>query len=62
MRKLRLQVQMPIDGYIAGPNNEMDWLVWDDNYIKYINEKLNPLIPLLWDEKWSMDLLVLQRN
>jgi dihydrofolate reductase len=38
MRKLRLQVQMSIDGCIAGPNNEMDWLVWDDNYIKYLNE------------------------
>jgi dihydrofolate reductase len=38
MRKLRLQVQMSVDGCIAGPNNEMDWLVWDDNYIKYINE------------------------
>ena len=29
---------MSIDGCIAGPNNEMDWLVWDNNYIKYINE------------------------
>ena len=38
MRKLRLQVQMSIDGCIAGPNNEMDWLVWDDNYIKYLKE------------------------
>ena len=38
MRKLRLQVQMSIDGCIAGPNNEMDWLVWDDNFIKYLNE------------------------
>jgi hypothetical protein len=26
MRKLRLQVQMTIDGYIAGPNGEMDWM------------------------------------
>jgi dihydrofolate reductase len=38
MRKLRLQVQISIDGCIAGPNNEMDWLLWDDNYIKYLNE------------------------
>jgi dihydrofolate reductase len=38
MRKLRLQVQMSIDGCITGPNNEMDWLVWDDNDIKYLNE------------------------
>ena len=38
MRKLRLQVQIPVDGCIAGPNNEMDWLVWDDKYIKYVND------------------------
>jgi dihydrofolate reductase len=43
MRKLRLQVQISIDGCIAGSNNEMDWLLWDDilrddNYIKYLNE------------------------
>ena len=33
IRKLRLHVQMSIDGCIAGPNNEMDWLVWDNDYI-----------------------------
>jgi dihydrofolate reductase len=38
MRKLRLQVHMSIDGCIAGHNNEMDWLVWDDDYIKYLND------------------------
>ena len=38
MRKLRLQVQISVDGCIAGPNNEMDWLVWDDDYIKYVND------------------------
>ena len=34
MRKLRLKVQMSIDGCIAGPNNEMDWLIWDDKNYK----------------------------
>ena len=38
MRKLRLQVQISVDGCIAGPNYEMDWLVWDDKYIKYVND------------------------
>lgn len=29
MRKLKLQVQLSVDGYVAGPNGEMDWMVWD---------------------------------
>jgi len=27
MRKLKLQVQISVDGYIAGLNGEMDWKV-----------------------------------
>jgi dihydrofolate reductase len=35
MRKLKLQVQMSLDGYIAGPNSEMDFMVWNwDNELK----------------------------
>ena len=26
MRKLKLQVQMTIDGFVAGPNGEQDWI------------------------------------
>lgn len=39
MRKLKLQVQISIDGYIAGPNGEMDWMVWnvDARLSEYIN-------------------------
>ncbi|MFL6408306.1 MAG: dihydrofolate reductase family protein [Nitrososphaeraceae archaeon] len=40
MRKLKLQVQMSVDGYIAEPNGEMGWLVWnwDDKLKRYVNE------------------------
>ena len=27
MRKLKLQVQMTLDGFVAGPNGELDWMV-----------------------------------
>src|SRR5882672_4275546 len=37
MRKLKLQMQVTIDGYACGPNDEMDFLVWhwDDELKKY---------------------------
>lgn len=49
MRKLKLQVQMSVDGYIAGPNGEMDWMIWnwDDelkNYVKEITEPVDCII------------------
>ncbi len=53
MRKLKLQVQMTIDGYIAGINGEMDWTVWDwdDELKKYVTEITE-----------SMDCIVLGRK
>jgi dihydrofolate reductase len=38
MRKLKLQVHMTVDGYIAGPNGEMDFTVrnWDNELIQYV--------------------------
>jgi dihydrofolate reductase len=49
LRKLKLQVQMSVDGCIAGPNGEMDWMVWnwDDklkNYVFEITESVNTII------------------
>ncbi len=40
MRKLKLQLQLSLEGYIAGPNGEMDWITWnaDEDFIKYVNE------------------------
>jgi dihydrofolate reductase len=39
MRQLKLQVQISVDGYVAGPNGEMDWMTWnmDDKLKQYIN-------------------------
>lgn len=38
MRKLKLQVQISVDGFIAGPNGEMDWITWNwgDDIKKYV--------------------------
>ena len=40
MRKLKLQIQMTVDGFIAGPNGEMDWMTfnWDADLNRYVTE------------------------
>ena len=53
MRKLKLQVQMTIDGFIAGSNGEMDWMkfLWTEDLIQYVTELTD-----------SMDCIVLGRK
>lgn len=53
MRKLKLQVQMSVNGSIAGNNDEMDWMItdWDDALKAYI-EKLTT----------TVDTILLGRN
>ncbi|MDO1445769.1 dihydrofolate reductase family protein [Rhodocytophaga aerolata] len=45
MRKVKLQVQMTVDGYIAGPNGEMDFMVfdWDTKLKNYVEELTEPV-------------------
>lgn len=45
MRKLKLQVQMTVDGYIAGPNGELDFMVWnwDDELKQYVEDITEPV-------------------
>ena len=53
MRKLKLQVQMSVDGYIAGPNGEMDWMVWDwDDALKqYVTDLTEPVDTIVLGRK-----------
>lgn len=45
MRKLKLQVQLTVDGFVAGPKGEMDWLVWDwdENLKNYVRDLTDPV-------------------
>ena len=45
MRKLKLQVQTTVDGYMAGPNGEMDWTTgpWTDDISAYIDALTQPV-------------------
>ena len=55
LRKLKLQVQMSIDGYIAGPNGEMDWMVWnwDDKLKEYVNKLTDSVDSILLGRKMA---------
>jgi dihydrofolate reductase len=45
MRKFKLQVQTTVDGYMAGPNGEMDWMTfpWTDDVNAYIGALMKPV-------------------
>ena len=53
MRKLKLQVQMTIDGYIAGTKSEMDWMIfnWDDKLKEYVTALTNPVDTIVLGRK-----------
>lgn len=55
MRKLKLQVQMSVDGYVAGPNGELDWMVWnwDDQLKDYVNKLTEPVDCILLGRKMT---------
>jgi dihydrofolate reductase len=40
MRKLKLQMQITVDGFVAGPQGQLDWMTWDmdEKLIAFINE------------------------
>ena len=46
---------MSVDGYIAGPNGEMDWMVWDwdDKLKKYVFELTEPVDTIILGRKMT---------
>ena len=53
MRKLKLQVQMTIDGFIAGTNGEMDWmkLPFSQDIMDYVNVITEPVDTIILGRK-----------
>lgn len=53
MRKLKLQVQISIDGFICGPQSQMDWLVmkWSDDIQEYVDRITAPVDTILLGRK-----------
>lgn len=59
MRKLKLQIQTSIDGFIAGPNGEMDWMVeeWDEELKAYVEEIAEPVDGIVLGRKLAEGLI-----
>ena len=59
MRKLKLQVQMSVDGYIAGKHGEMDFLEqnWDAEIGKYVTEITAPVDCLVLGRKLAQGFI-----
>ena len=59
MRKLKLHVEMSIDGCIAGPNNEMDWIdfTWNEKLREYEDELHEPVDTILLGRKMTDEFI-----
>ena len=53
MRKLKLQVQITVNGFVAKPGGELDWMTWNwsDDIKAYVTDLTN-----------SMDTIILGRK
>lgn len=53
MRTLKLQVQMSVDGFIAGPNGEMDWMNfnWSEDLVQFVTELTNSIETIVLGRK-----------
>ena len=55
MRKLKLQVQISVDGYVAGPDGSMDWMVWNwgEDLNRYVEELTDSIDTILLGRKMA---------
>lgn len=53
MRKLKLQVQMTVDGFMAGVNGEMDWVTfdWDEGLKEFVTNLTEPIDTIVLGRK-----------
>lgn len=53
MRKLKLQIQITVNGFVCGPNCELDWATWNwsDDIKNYVTELTNSFDTILLSRK-----------
>src|SRR3989304_6928963 len=54
-RLLKLQVQLSVDGFAAGPNGELDWMTWnwDDELKDYVSHLTDTVDTVLLGRKMA---------
>lgn len=59
MRKLRLQMQTTVDGFVGGPEGQMDWMSFDMNeqLLQFINELTDSSDTILMGRKMAGDFV-----
>ncbi|MGZ4044119.1 MAG: dihydrofolate reductase family protein, partial [Bacteroidia bacterium] len=55
MRKLKLQMQISVDGFVAGLNGELDWMTWnwDDNLKNHVSDLTDSIDTILLGRKMA---------
>jgi dihydrofolate reductase len=53
MRKVKFQMQVSVDGFVAGPNGELDWMLfdWDETLTNYVTELTDSVDTILMGRK-----------
>ena len=51
MRKLFWQMMVSLDGFMEGPNHELDWHVVDEDYLRYVMGMLNSIDAIILGRK-----------
>jgi dihydrofolate reductase len=59
MRKLKLQAQISLDGYVASPEGQLDWMTWehDKKILDFINHLTDTSDTILMGRKMSPEFL-----
>jgi len=55
MRKLKLQMQITVDGFVAGPEGQLDWMTWemDDKGTAFVNRLVDTSDTILMGRKMT---------
>jgi len=59
VRKLKLQMQITIDGFVAGPEGQLDWMTWDmdEELVSFITHLTDTSDTILLGRKMTGDFV-----